>query len=736
MMRWISQFRPPDVSFAFVILPMFGLAYLFKSDNSIVSVAIVVAVVTVIGSIITATISRRKDGGSTSNYPNPTSPPTRQEKPAGEQHKAAKSNGHAAAQQSEPAAYHQQANYESARDSGEGQSTLGGRITSGWDIAGRDRLRPTEASAVSQGRVVNLFFWGPEGIVANEQSLIANKEYDLRLHIGPFDPDSVVQNPQKFPDEALNPFMRAEGLPIRVVISSRHFRISKNEQVLRLPPTGRSSDVSFQVRAPEVVGTAQLRAVLYFQGNALQSLLVTAQITDSVGPPFDRSITAEVEYCLCGSLESPERYPARTLNILTNESSDGTHTFSVLGTKIFENFVFTELEMEASLKEARQTLLEICAKLDKNGDPQSYLYDSKTNAGSSAQIVSDLKKLAAVGSGLYVNFVTRKDQEFEEKLEEALATHASIQIASVRSAKYVFPWAMVYDKPLVVDRGNTICQTFLSALKETKALIDSRSPGALPFLQTAQCFAIGCPHKEDTNVICPSAFWGFKHTLEQPPSVLQGDEESSKRDVEIELIVNGNARMMMGVSLQLASPDLHYTELSKLGRYAVTIKKNKTEILSAMGGAPSPDLIYFYCHGGKLQGKGFLGIGQGERLIPGDLFAKKFRWQKSHPLVFINGCRTAELAPGDLLNFVNMFSWCQASGVIGTEISIPEPLAQEFAASLFRSLAVDGTTVGEAIHDQRLLLLGKYNLMGLAYTPYCHASLRFKFREDLVTSPS
>jgi serine/threonine protein kinase len=590
--------------------------------------------------------------------------------------------------------------------------------------------KPAEESVFSDyaSRVVNLAFRGPGGTVRSDQTLRHKSEYEVRIHVGGFDRESIVRNPRVFPDEQLKSYMSPSGLSLRVVISSRHFELFDRERTMTLPPTGQSEIVSFRVRTPAVTETVQLRVVLYFQGNALQSLLVTAHIRDSEVRPYPSGVTAEVEYCLCGTLRDIEMYPARTLNILTNESGDGTHTFSVLGSGIHEDFTFTEGEMEESLKGTRKNLLEICAELDKNGTPAKYRYDSQTNAGTTDQFVNDVKTLASAGWELYSNFVTHKDPAFEENLRSVLSARATIQISSVKSAKYVFPWAVVYDKRLVVDHGNTVCSQFLKDLSSIRPFLDGPNvTRALAAIETMQCFSIGCPYYKDENVICPSGFWGFKHILEQPPSVNHGPGVSP-RDVQTHLAIRGDARVAMGISLRLDDFEKHYREMASLKNYHVTLGRNKAEILSTLAVLPAPDLIYLYCHGGKELGRSFLGVGDDERIVPTDLIGKGLSWPKSHPLVFINGCRTADLTPGDLLNFVNMFIWCQASGVIGTEISIPESLAREFACAIFKSLTEPKTSIGEAILAQRLLLLGKYNLMGLAYTPYCHADLRFDFQ--------
>jgi hypothetical protein len=104
-------------------------------------------------------------------------------------------------------------------------------------------------------------------------------------------------------------------------------------------------------------------------------------------------------------------------------------------------------------------------------------------------------------------------------------------------------------------------------------------------------------------------------------------------------------------------------------------------------------------------------------------------WQETSPLVFINGCHTAELTPEVLVNFVDSFIGVYAAGVIGTEILLHQKIANEAAEELLTAVNSKDKTgntvsVGEAIRLMRLHFLGKGNLLGLAYTPYCSADLK------------
>ena len=101
------------------------------------------------------------------------------------------------------------------------------------------------------------------------------------------------------------------------------------------------------------------------------------------------------------------------------------------------------------------------------------------------------------------------------------------------------------------------------------------------------------------------------------------------------------------------------------------------------------------------------------------MFNKRIRWQKIRPLVFINGCHTTQLTPERALDLVTAFvSTSHAAGVVGTEISIFEPIAVTFAEECFRRFLLEKETLGDAIRGARLKMLQEGNPLGLVYIPY------------------
>jgi hypothetical protein len=140
-------------------------------------------------------------------------------------------------------------------------------------------------------------------------------------------------------------------------------------------------------------------------------------------------------------------------------------------------------------------------------------------------------------------------------------------------------------------------------------------------------------------------------------------------------------------------------------------------------------LVYFYCHGGYDNDVPYIKVGaEYENEITPTTFATySIRWKKPQPIVFINGCHTVGINPRLVLDFASTFVISlNASGVMGTEITIFESLACAFAEEWLTRFLVKGETAGEATLKTRLKLLEKGNPLGLVYSLYANAYLRLK----------
>jgi hypothetical protein len=229
------------------------------------------------------------------------------------------------------------------------------------------------------------------------------------------------------------------------------------------------------------------------------------------------------------------------------------------------------------------------------------------------------------------------------------------------------------------------------------------------------------------DTVCPSGFWGYRHLLGLPLSVAGADNAPTRINWQ-------NApRLTVAVSTDLSLYQQHEKAIEKelktkwpdLGwDYAET-----RELTLRYLKDKASQIVYFYCHGGLDNNAPYIKVGPRteEKLTRGNLRSYRIRWVSTRPLVFINGCHTTAVEPEQALEFVSGFiEVANASGVIGTEITVFEPLAKRFAEHCLRRFMVEGQSIGEAIRGARLALLKEANPLGLVYVPFVMANLRME----------
>jgi hypothetical protein len=336
-----------------------------------------------------------------------------------------------------------------------------------------------------------------------------------------------------------------------------------SDRTLRLPsPPADSPVLSIPVRAPSTAGTATARVCVYFRRQLLQSqrLSVTvAETEDAHGV-----IRAETDFVLSGSLRNLGELEDRAVNSLTNDDGDGAHTLAVVGGAAPRSFRLTDAEMRGKARAARSALQQVCSTFRRDR-PHQYRF-RPNNAGHPDRLLDDLREMARLGYTLFTDLVTDHDREYADELRRAVQTPTTIQVAITRSATYVLPWALVYDHRLVPYSGNTLCDEFLGA---------ARAGWPAGWIDDHQCFTTGCPNAEDTNVICPSGFWGFRHIIEQPLSAERKPEDGSTGsrrapvtpDAPRTILYTGPVELLMAVSEELRGMPDHRKEIEAMPGY-------------------------------------------------------------------------------------------------------------------------------------------------------------------------
>jgi hypothetical protein len=269
---------------------------------------------------------------------------------------------------------------------------------------------------------------------------------------------------------------------------------------------------------------------------------------------------------------------------------------------------------------------------------------------------------------------------------------------------------LIYDYPLdTSSKTLTLCAEFLKSLTAGEDL------------DTCNCFQGECPSRGQETIFCPSGFWGFRHYLGLPLS-LEG-----KADAPAMIPYHDRPLVLMGEYSDFKRVADHINWLDDLP-LVLNAQADLNTLLNAMK-APT-QLLYFYCHGGLVRGQPFLQIGSQAspgNLMPSNFLARRIRWlQDPHPLVILNGCHTSAVEPLGALSLLRGFLvFAQAAGLVGTEITIFEELADDFGKELIKRL-VAGEAVGKAVRSARLMLLAQGNPLGLVYTPFANAGLRLE----------
>jgi hypothetical protein len=606
------------------------------------------------------------------------------------------------------------------------------------------RLEGAEREAAMKGavpRYVNAFLVAGEGSLPQEKSLVMRREYTLRVNIGQYDSKSIVRNAirRPWPGEYLP--QSVDGHWLQIVASSDDFKIHPQVRRMFLPLHGqawacdcpssarhrckkatRRGEVDFTILSPARPRRATLRLTVYYELNAIQSLLVTANVGRKGG------VHCSIDFSLTAHLAGIGELRPRALNIVTNDSPTGSHSLHV-NSRDQEPFICTlsDDEIGTSVSSAREYLLG--AHIE-TGRKERLAYGSRNEKPRDA-FIDDLRRLASIGWDLLTGafpYVDKRDRLIAT-LREASAKEkgeAVIQIARSYGSTLAFPWYLVYDIPFSAGAPPIYCP-YLTTWDPESSKPEELEPR--------------CPQVDshDENVLCPYGFWGFAHIIELLPFV---DVELPHCDSIRTQPSDAPIAVAIGVSPDL-DDDLTKEHMSGLETLygGFTPASTSVDILKALG--DDMDIAYFYCHGETEYRPDNEPIGpllrfrKGDFIRPGDIYAKsskrgawpKDHWQRTRPLVFINGCHTTDLRPEILSNFVKAFVGSRAAGVIGTEVSIHQQVANEAAQELLRRIRVDQGTVGQAIQQMRRVLLAKGNVMGLAYNAYCFEGLSVQPRK-------
>jgi CHAT domain-containing protein len=495
----------------------------------------------------------------------------------------------------------------------------------------------------------------------------------------------------------------------------------------------------FPIRAPTLPGTLRLRSSVFYGGTLLQSRLIEARLDHGVAylaaledETAPRALRSRVDYSLARTIDGDvlEQMPGHQLSILANRSGDGTHGFTVYMPQGDQTMQarFDPVEIEGFIKLSRPALRYAAWRTEVPWTEQdNYRYADAHLPGAKpdlARLREDLLALAIRGAQIYDQLadrlctITNQPQQTNRQRLEAfrqfMRPRREVQLALYNSARDVLPLSLLYDYPIVPqDTGNVqLCPMFVGALTLGGPL------------ELHPCFIGNCSTATGTqaDIVCPGGFWGFRHNLGVP----LGAKTAARGQIRW----TGSVDATFALSQDFSLAGRHEKALAGL-RSGLQWHQARTlsELRAEMTGTSARQILYFYCHGGVTnEGMPWFRLGDTtdpyfQRVLLGNWGVD---WELTQPpLVLLNGCRTLAVEPNIAIEFLSAFvRESGAAGVIGTDITIFEELAVDFAEPLLRRFLSGNFTIGESVRLARLDLLRTGNPLGLAYIPFVISGLK------------
>lgn len=473
----------------------------------------------------------------------------------------------------------------------------------------------------------------------------------------------------------------------------------------------------FPLSTPNKEGEFRLRCNIYYEQILVQSRLIQVRISHSQARSEVPVLRSTLEYSMSKTLNPNYlvRMNPQTLSLMLNDNGDGTHCFRLFGVEDYKSDTCFDVRTLGGLIESARGALRKASWGDENpwSPDKPYRYEETLNQN---RLRDDLVQFAIRGYRFWLR-LTQKiagGRPDVDRLVDLMSKPTILEFAikdKTEASDHMFPAAMIYDYPLDTNlniEDYKLCPSFLEALKKQEPL------------EEASCFKGNCPSRGNLAVVCPSGFWGFRHSIGVPLG--------SASETNHEILYKDAPEVTVAAFLSFSKWPRHEDNLKEL-KMVWNFAKSREDTFTKLKPPTRPHLVYFYCHGGLAGGNPYIRVGtKNDRgITPDNFYAMGVPAMSPQPLVFINGCHTTALEPRQVLDFVTTFVVTHhAAGVIGTEITVFEPLACAFAEKCLRRFLVNGETIGDAVRATRLELLKQGNPLGLVYTTYANATLRLR----------
>ncbi len=556
--------------------------------------------------------------------------------------------------------------------------------------------------------------------LSSDEPLVFNQSYQLRVNIS-----SVVGGLGEediFVGEALrDTWGDKETLPLTIIAESKDFEIEQDNRVqtLNLPRKGSTQAIDFQIKPRISMDSGTIRVYLLYRGYFLQSKEIKALVLDTAGSKIPGALTARRLNATQDFINPNELHllPERMLTInVAADPKDQSVTLTFLNRVNGDEELVshdTELPSDAlvGMISGIRNLLELMIKGGKL-DGQDMRGYANILSGDNKMLNIWLPRLAEVGYNLYRLLFDNEGLESEESARALLSTLQPGTVIQVNNTRDVLgmttiPWALLYQRETSYIPGLTqVCEE----------AINHSTP------KRRDCS--GCPLAEDPDTVCPFAFWGYRYSIEQLPA--WRSNEASDRIPSLVRTIRNNKPLNLNLIVYPGFKmwDGHRQEIEKIGPESIQLRLAKEGKIAEVkthwdSYGTDLDLIYFYTHGDmdKTTGQPYLKLSDIEMIRSNFLSRYKGKWTKK-PLVILNGCATGDYKSDSYVSLITDFRQAGASGVVGSECSVPESFAVPYANQLLSHL-FKAKPLGQAMLNVRLQFLRENkNPLGLVYSLY------------------
>lgn len=540
-------------------------------------------------------------------------------------------------------------------------------------------------------------------------------------------PEELERRPIREPKQA-------QDVTVMVTAEGDGFEIAEPVQALTLPPLGDSTENALIRVRPLRKSTsaddlAKIKVRLYYDFNLLEVVVIRAEVVGKFDSPtqsqlgLEKPISFEQEQLEREYIDFDNIQP-RTMHIDVSKQGDYFQFNFFFRNDIDQELVFTAparlpaTDLEDDLISIRKIWYDIA---------MSRTFAEQVE-GDKDEFLVNIRSLAKAGRRLWIKLFKRERKSSMYKIGTWLEKHplkqdGIVQVSLSRdAASFVFPWALVYDRP--VPRKN--CE--------------------LPNLE---------------------GFWGVRYCIEQQlPSIIKITDEPVHLEEELKL------GFMLWEQFRNAGEQkllMEHLVTQSAGQFrASTPPITDAHACYDLLNNCDSHLLYFYTHGYTRHRLADIGVGPNldlfvhryerldensplreiYRVLYKSVKQKKFEpdrsWieltygklylddlydsvenLQSGPFVILNMCESAQITSSLSDSFIHFFLDRGAMGVVGTEcpmtVEFAHPFAEEFLGGILA-----GKQVGNVLLNVRRHFLELRNPLGLAYNMFGSATVCFE----------